>query len=119
MRRECNIEVHKDNDTAIIEILGDMTASTQEDMDSVQLKVFGFNSSSIIVKFDGASRINTAGIVILINLVIGSRERGCKVYMTGMSQHLRKIFQLVGLTKYAEIVESVEEIGAEEDSPVE
>lgn len=49
-----------------------------------------------------------------INLVIDSRERGCKVYLTGISKHFRKIFRLVGLTKYAEIVESVEEIQAEE-----
>jgi anti-anti-sigma regulatory factor len=41
-------------------------------------------------------------------------ERGCKVYLTGMSDHFRKVFGLVGLTKYAEILESVEEIQAEE-----
>jgi hypothetical protein len=31
-----------------------------------------------------------------------------------MSQHFRKIFGMVGLTRYAEIVESVDEIWAEE-----
>jgi hypothetical protein len=32
----------------------------------------------------------------------------------GMSDHFRKIFQLIGLTKYAEIVESEKDIRAEE-----
>ena len=113
MRREYNIRVHKDNSISTIEILGDFMASAQKDMDAAQ-QACGDNPSSILVKFDDVSRINSAGIAILINLVMDSRERGCKVYLSGMSQHFRKIFGMVGLTKYAEIVESVEDIQAEE-----
>jgi len=36
MRRECNIKVTRANDTATIEIYGDMTASTIKDMDAAQ-----------------------------------------------------------------------------------
>jgi len=114
MRRECNIKVHKDNDTAIIEILGDMTASAMKDMDAAQQEAFSHNPSRIVVKFSDKTRINSSGIATLINLVIDSQERGCKVYLTGMSDHFRKIFGLVGLTKYAEIVESVDDTKAEE-----
>ena len=46
--------------------------------------------------------------------MIDSREQGCKVYLTGMSDHFRKIFGLVGLSKHAEIVESVAEIQDDE-----
>ena len=114
MRRECKIKVHKDNDTAVIEILGDMTESAGKDMDAAQQEACGRNPSSILVKFGDKTRANSSSIAILINLVIDSRERGCKVYLTGMSDHFRKIFQMVGLTKYAEIVESVDEIQTEE-----
>jgi anti-anti-sigma factor len=110
MRRECTIKVHEGDDIPTIEILGDLSASAQKDMDAAQQEACSHNPSSIVVKFDGKSRINSAGIAILINLVIDSREKGCKVYITGMSDHFRKIFGLVGLTKYAEIVESVDEI---------
>jgi len=48
--------------------------------------------TTVMVKFDGRSRINSAGIAILINLVIDSREQGFKVYLIGMSDHFRKIF---------------------------
>jgi anti-anti-sigma factor len=105
MRRECKIKVHEDNDTATIEIHGDMTASAMKDMDAAQQEVYGYNPVSILVKFSDKTRINSSGIAMLINLVIDSREQGCKVYLTGMSDHFRKIFGLVGLTKYAEIVE--------------
>jgi len=49
-------------------------------------------------------------IAILINLVMDSGERGCKVYLTGMSDHFRKIFGVVGLTRYTGTAESVEGI---------
>jgi len=109
MRRECTIKVHEDSDIATIEILGDMTASALKDMDAAQQQTYGYNPSSILVKFGDRTRINSAGIAIIINLVIDSQESGCKVSLTGMSRHFRKVFQLVGLTKYAEIVESEEE----------
>ena len=110
MRRECKIRVHEDNDIPTIEILGDMTASAMKDMDTAQQEVCGSNPSNILVKFNDRTRINSAGIAILINLVIDSRENGCNVYLTGMSDHFRKIFGLVGLTKYAEILESEEKM---------
>jgi anti-anti-sigma factor len=114
MRRKCNIEVHEGSDTATIEIHGDLTASAMDDMDAAYQRAYEHKPGNIVLKFDEKSRINSTGIAIIINLVIDSRERGCKVYVTGMSRHFQKVFQLVGLTNYAEIVESVDKIRAEE-----
>ncbi len=118
MRRQCSITVHEGSDTSTIEIHGDLTASAQKDMDAAYQKACGHNPSNIVLKFDDRSRINSTGIAIIINLVINSRDKGCKVYLTGMSRHFRKVFQLVGLTKYAEIVEFEEDIQAEESDEV-
>ena len=114
MRRESSIRVSKDNGLVTIEVGGDLTASTQKDMDAAFQEACGYNPSNILLKFGGRSRINSTGIAIIINLVIDSREKECKVYLTGMSQHFRKIFSMVGLTRYAEIVESVDEIQIQE-----
>ena len=114
MRRECKITVHEDSDIATIELHGDLTASVQKDMDDAFQKACDRDPRGVILKFDTRSHINSTGIAIIINLVIDSREKGCKVYLTGMSQHFRKIFGMVGLTRYADIVESVGEIQAEE-----
>ena len=114
MRRKCNIEVHEGSDTATIEIHGDLTASAMDDMDAAYQRAYEHKPGNIMLKFDEKSRINSTGIAIIINLVIDSRERGCKVFFTGMSQHFQKVFHLVGLTKYAEIVESEEDIKSEQ-----
>ena len=109
MRREYKIRVHEGS-IPTIEIQGDLTGSAGKDMDAAQQEACNHKPGNILVKFDAVSRINSAGIALLINLVIDSREQGCEVYLTGMSQHFRKIFGLVGLTKYADIVDSVKDI---------
>lgn len=111
MRRECKIEVHKGDSLATIEVLGDLTASAEKDMDAAYKRVCDNDLKNILLKFDGKSRINSAGIAIVINLVIQSQEEGYKVFITGVSKHFRKIFELVGLTKYTTIVESEQEVG--------
>ena len=110
MHRECKINVHENNDWVTIEVLGDLTASAENAMDAAYKKVCGYNAKNILLKFDGKSRINSAGIAIVINMVIESQEKGCKVFITGVSKHFRKIFELVGLTKYTTIVDSEEEV---------
>jgi len=111
MRRGCNIKIHEDKGLVTIEVLGDLTASAEKDMDAAYQKSCNYNPSNILLKFDGKSRINSAGIAIVINLVIESQESDRKVYITGVSKHFRKIFELVGLTKYTTIVDSAEEVG--------
>lgn len=110
MHRECKINVHGDNDFVTIEVLGDLAASAEKAMDDAYQKACGYNSKNILLKFDGKSRINSAGIAIVINMVIESQEKGCKIFITGVSKHFRKIFELVGLTKYTTIVDSEEEV---------
>lgn len=110
MRRECNIEVRENNDIVTIEVLGDLTAAAARNMDAAYQEACGYNPGKVLLEFDGKSRINSAGIAIVIGLVISGKENDCEVFVTGISKHFRKIFELVGLTKYTTIVESEEEI---------
>ena len=111
MRRECTIKVHGATDLATIEVLGDLTASAEKAMHAAYEDACGYNTQNILLKFDDSSRINSAGIAIIIDLTIKRREEERKLFITGVSRHFRKIFDLVGLTKHAKIVESAEEVG--------
>jgi len=93
-----------------IEVRGDLTASAEKSMNAVYQKACGYNAKNILLKFDGKSRINSAGIAIVISMVTESQEKGCKMFITGVSKHFQKIFELVGLTKYTTIVDSEEEL---------
>ena len=70
MRRECKIKVRKGSELATIEVVGDLTASAEKEMDAAYQEACGYELANIVLKFDGKSRINSAGIAIVINLVI-------------------------------------------------
>ena len=110
MYHECIIDFKTKNNLATIEVLGDLTASAEKLMYAAYQKACDCNTKNIIIKFDGKSRINSAGIALIIDLVIKSQDSGCKIFLTGVSKHFRKIFELVGLTKYTTIVESDKEV---------
>lgn len=109
MRRECNIEVSESNGVATIAILGDLTVNADKDMDKAYQEARGYNPKEIVLKFDGKSRINSAGIAVVITLVMAGREDECPVRITGVSKHFLKIFELVGLTKYTTVTGIEEE----------
>ena len=110
MQRDCVINVQEKDGMAIIEILGDLTASSEEPMNSAYKKACEYKTEKIIFKFDGKSRVNSAGIAIMINLVIESQDQKRKIFIVGVSKHFHKIFDLVGLGRYTTIVESEEEV---------
>ena len=110
MQRDCVINVRENDNIAVIEILGDLTASSEESMNLAYKKACNHNTEKIIFKFDGKSRINSAGIAIIINLVIDSQEKNHRIFISGISKHFHKIFDLVGLSRYTTIVESEEEV---------
>jgi len=113
MRREPKIRVHEGTNAVTIEIQGDLTASAEKDMDAAYQEARGYNPSNIVLKFDDRSRINSSGLAIVTNLVIESREKGCRIFVSALSRHYRGIFEMTGLTKYITIIESEDEIPAE------
>jgi anti-anti-sigma factor len=110
MNRECKIKVHKGKEFVTVEVQGDLTSSAEKPMDKAYKEAYGHNPKKLLFKFDSTGRINSAGIALIINMVMESREKGCPVFITGVSKHFKKIFELVGLTKYTTIVDSEEEV---------
>ena len=112
-------EVLKDSDVLVSTVVGFPHGSNltevkvleaEKAMDDAYKQVCDKNPRNVLLKFDGKSRINSAGIAIVINLVMQRQGKDCKIFITGVSKHFRKIFELVGLTKYTTIVDSEEEI---------
>jgi anti-anti-sigma factor len=114
MRRESRIKVHEGSNAVTIEIQGDLTASAVKDMDTAYQKACEYNPSNIVLKFSDKIHINSTGIAIVTNLLIDSRKKGCRIFVSGLSRHYRKIFEMSGLTKYTTIIESEDEIAGEE-----
>ena len=111
MRKESRIEVHEGSSAVNIDIQGDLAESADKGMDAAFREACGYNPSNILLKFHDRTHINSSGLAIVTNLLIDSREKGCRIFVSGLSRHYRKIFEMSGLTKYTTIVESEDEVG--------
>ena len=108
MRRKTKIVVNIAGDMAIIEVLDDLTSSAEDAMNKAYQEACAQSPATILFKFHSERRINSGGAAILISLLTQSQKSGQKVFITGISEHLKEIFKLIGLDKYATIVDSEE-----------
>jgi anti-anti-sigma regulatory factor len=60
----------------------------------------------IILHFDRSFSVNGAGIAILIQLLTESKKRNQSVAVCGLPENLRKVFSMVGITRFARIFDS-------------
>jgi anti-anti-sigma factor len=103
-----DIEIRKDvkGDIAILYIKGDLTAVTGA------LLTGEYNSGNVagtrrvVLDFDKNCYINSGGIAFLIDIATSARKKGQKICVTGLSEHFKKIFHMVGLTRCMQIYAS-------------
>jgi anti-anti-sigma factor len=109
MSDEIQISVRWEEDTAVIDLLGDVTTFAEDAINQAYQSASSDGATNIIFNFRENDYINSAGIAILIGVVTEARKRDQKLLMTGLSAHFQKIFRMVGLTQYADLYPSVEE----------
>ena len=103
MNKEIQVSISNKDDVSILNIKGDVTAITGETIEDAYQKVSTAGARKILLYFDKDGYINSGGIAILIGIASESRKKEQKVRITGLSGHFKKIFDMVGLTKYTEI----------------
>ena len=59
-----------------------------------------------MLQFAENASVNGAGIAVLTQLLLELRRQGREVAMGGLSENLRKVFELVGLLKLVAVTNS-------------
>lgn len=93
----------------ILKIAGDITALTGSSVEEACNSIDIVDSNHILMNFDLDCYINSGGIGFLIDIALKSRKKGQTVSVTGLSDHFKKIFKMVGLTRWVEIHDTVED----------
>jgi len=106
MSNDIEVTIRDKDDVAIIDIKGDVTAVTGEAIEGAYQEVSLAGSTRILLVFDKECYINSGGIAILIGIVSESQENKQVIRITGLSEHFQKIFDMVGLSRYADIFPS-------------
>ena len=106
MNKNIEVSTNQSGDISIIRIKGDVTSITGEVIEDAYQKLSPEGAQKILLCFDRECYINSGGIAVLIGMTSESRKKGQKIGITGISDHFRKIFDMVGLTRYTQVFPS-------------
>jgi anti-anti-sigma factor len=110
MSTDLKASVRKQDDAiAIVDMKGDVTSFADETINALVNAAFEEGFRKIILNFTDVSYINSSGIAILIGIITRLNSRGVSFRVYGLTPHFKKIFRMIGLTQYVEVLGSQQE----------
>jgi len=109
MQQSNEIKLESHGSVTIMDIKGDITAFSEPFLNESYQKANDQGASKILLKIDKDSYINSGGIAVLIQILAQTKKNNQVIGITGISEHFKKIFHMVGITKFAKIHTSLDE----------
>jgi len=109
MQENNEIKLEQKGEVTILNIRGDVTSSSENPLKESYREICDQNARKIILNFERDAYINSGGIALLIQLMYQTKENRQVAAIAGISDHFKKIFKMVGITKFADIFDSVDE----------
>ena len=109
MEQEIQIRLERHGDVTLFDMHGDLTAFSEPFLKEAYNNANDEGANKILLKFEESAYINSGGIAVLIQLLAETKRNNQQIGITGLSEHFKKIFNMVGITKFAKIHNTVEE----------
>jgi len=109
MKQEIEIKVESHGVVTLFDIQGDVTVFSEPFLNEAYKNANDEGAKKLLLKFEKSAYINSGGIAVLIQLLAKTKQNNQQIGITGLSEHFKKIFHMVGITKFAEIHNTVEE----------
>lgn len=91
------------NGVAIVDLHGKLSAVAGDTLDRAFAQARQWNSSIILLNFEGVSYINSTGIALIIGLLIQAGKAGLRLMACGLTQHYVQVFKVARLSEYISI----------------
>jgi len=109
MKEEIDIRLERHGDVTLFDMQGDFTAFADPFMKEAYNNADNQGTSKILLKFYQDAYINSGGIAVLIQFLAETERNDQQIGITGLSDHFKKIFNMMGITKFAKIYNTQEE----------
>jgi anti-anti-sigma factor len=103
MKQANEILLEKLDDVTLLDIRGDITILSESFLNDAYTDANNQGAAKILLKFEKTAYINSGGISVLIQLLAKTEQNNQKIGIIGLSDHFTKIFNMVGITKFAKI----------------
>ena len=109
MGQENEIKIESHGTVTLIDISGDVNRFSEPFFKDAYAQVDSQETKKILLMFHEKIYINSEGLKVLIQLLAETNKNQQQVGIVGLSEHFKKIFRMVGITKFATIFASVTE----------
>ena len=109
MKENTEIELRQQKDITIMDIRGDITSYSEAIFKKVYQRVLDQGARKIILKIEKQAYINSGGIALIIQTLYKIKENNQVAAIAGVSPHFKKIFNMVGIAKFADIHDTEED----------
>lgn len=93
----------------LLDIRGDITILSESFLNDAYEDANNQGAGKILLKFQEDAYINSGGISVLIQLLAKTEQNNQQIGIIGLSDHFTKIFNMVGITKFAKIYKTRED----------
>jgi anti-sigma B factor antagonist len=109
MKYQHNIYYDFVNEIPVIHIEGDLTSDADVDAKVIYNEIKEkINFSKLIIDFEKTKYINSSGIATLISIIQNVNEKNGIISFVGMSDHLQKVMEIVGISEFVNIFSSID-----------
>ncbi len=109
MKEDNAVRIERQGRVTVLNIRGDVTRRSEAAIRGAYDQVDPEKEKRILLQFDETIYFNSEGLKIIILLLAEARKHQQEIAVTGLSEHFRKIFRMVGITKFARIFDSADD----------
>ena len=103
------VSLIKENNIYIINIKGDLDASSAILLDQEIEKVLNFNTNKLMIDCTELNYISSAGLGVFMSYIQDFKEKNIKMVLYGLSEKVKNVFKILGLDSILPIVENKNE----------
>lgn len=108
MKENTDIKLQQQGDITIMNIRGDITSYSESIFKEAYQQANDQDARKIILKIEKFAYINSGGIALIIQTLYKIKENNQIAAIAGVSPHFRKIFNMVGIAKFAKIFDTLD-----------
>ena len=109
MTQANEIQMEQLGAVTLLDIRGDITILSESFLNDAYADANNQGADKILLKFEKDAYINSGGISVLIQLLAKTEQNAQQIGIIGLSDHFTKIFNMVGITKFAKIYKTRED----------
>ena len=99
MQNKNEVTLKKQGSVVIFNIQGDITSFSEPFLNQAYKEANDQGTEKILLNLEEGAYINSGGIAVLIQILAQTKKNNQQISITGLSEHFKKIFNMVGITK--------------------